>query len=114
MRIIAIDPGTHFSAVVIWKNKAIQSHWKIANAEVLRLMKSLTKDIPTTLCVEMIASYGMPVGREVFETAVWIGRYIQCWLDIEPYSTHHLIYRRDVKVYLCGSMKAKDGNTSLG
>ena len=55
----------------------------------------------------MIASYGMPVGREVFETCVWIGRFQQAWHDPEAV---RLVYRRDVKLHLCGSPKAKDGN----
>jgi hypothetical protein len=59
-----------------------------------------------TLAVEMIASYGMPVGREVFETCVWIGRFVQAW---QP-GAHEFVYRRDVKMYLCGSNRAKDGN----
>ena len=46
------------------------------------------------LVIEMIASYGMPVGKEVFDTCVWIGRFIQ----------------QDEKMNICGSMKAKDSN----
>src|SRR5699024_5972970 len=56
------------------------------------------------LVVEMIASDGMPVGREVFETCLWIGRFIQAAGGAE------LVYRRDVKLHLCGSARAKDAN----
>ncbi len=58
------------------------------------------------LAIEMIASYGMPVGKEVFETAFWAGRFAQAW---EP-GAWDLVYRKDVKVHLCGSFRAKDGN----
>lgn len=57
------------------------------------------------MAIEMIASYGMPVGREVFETCLWIGRFIEAWGG--PYT---LVYRRDVKLHLCGQARAKDGN----
>lgn len=110
MRIIGIDPGTTESAVVLWSEGEIQSHYKLPHQDVLGLLKQLSDDSVTKLAVEMVASYGMPVGREVFETVLWIGRYIECWLTLHPFSTTHLVYRRDVKVYLCGSMKAKDGN----
>ncbi|MBQ1764316.1 MAG: hypothetical protein IIZ92_15615 [Aquincola sp.] len=60
-----------------------------------------------TLAIEMIASYGMPVGREVFETCVWIGRFVQAWHSPDKV---RLVYRRDVKLHLCGSPRAKDPN----
>lgn len=56
----------------------------------------------------MIASYGMAVGKEVFETCVWIGRFIEIarFKNIEV----EYIYRKDEKMNLCNSMKAKDSN----
>ena len=59
------------------------------------------------LAIEMIASYGMAVGREVFETCVWIGRFKQAYPDPDAVK---LVYRKDVKLHLCGSARAKDAN----
>lgn len=53
----------------------------------------------------MIASYGMPVGKEVFETCVWIGKFAEASGMKENY-----IYRKEEKMNLCHSMKAKDSN----
>jgi hypothetical protein len=77
------------------------------NADMLqKVMRGLF--VPgTQLAIEMIASYGMPVGREVFETCVWIGRFRQAWRDPEAV---RLVYRKDVKLHLCGSPRAKDAN----
>lgn len=56
----------------------------------------------------MVASYGMPVGETVFQTCVWIGRFIQQIDEIgKEYS---YIYRKDEKINICHSMKAKDSN----
>jgi hypothetical protein len=57
------------------------------------------------LGIEMIACYGMPVGAEVFETCIWIGRFIERWGSHAFY-----IYRKDVKLHLCGQARAKDAN----
>jgi len=57
------------------------------------------------IVIEMIASYGMPVGKEVFETCVWIGKFVQASNLNEKY-----IYRKDEKINICHSMKAKDSN----
>jgi hypothetical protein len=55
----------------------------------------------------MIASYGMAVGREVFETCVWIGRFTQAW---HAPAAVELVYRQDVKLHLCGNPRARDAN----
>lgn len=102
--ILAIDPGPEQSAFVLYddEKRDVRMFAKVPNMEMLGL---LSKHKARVLVVEMIASYGMPVGREVFETCVWIGRYIERW-PVE----YELLYRSAVKMHLCGSMRAKDGN----
>ena len=107
--VLALDPGTTETAFVLYQAGRVcpvLEHGKKPNAEVLELLPRFSRVLGVTLAVEMIASYGMPVGREVFETCVWIGRFVQAW---QP-GAHELVYRRDVKMFLCGSNRAKDGN----
>jgi hypothetical protein len=66
-------------------------------------------DTPTHCVIEMIASYGMAVGREVFDTCRWVGRFQQQWESFHE-STCELVYRRAVKMHLCGNNTAKDAN----
>lgn len=76
----------------------------MTNGDMLDQIRASSAD---RLAIEMIASYGMPVGREVFETCVWIGRFVQAWKD--PAAVE-LVYRKEVKLHLCGSPRAKDPN----
>ena len=102
--IIAIDPGTTESAYVAYRGGKVLEFAKIDNDELLRMIVDKNLE-PERFAIEMIASYGMPVGREVFETCVWIGRFMQAaGGDVD------LVYRKDVKMHLCGSTRAKDGN----
>lgn len=65
-------------------------------------------DTDILLAIEMVASYGMPVGETVFETCVWIGRFIEgLKFAVRGFSK---VYRKDEKINLCHSMKAKDSN----
>lgn len=109
--ILAIDPGTEQSGWCLYdpEIRRVSSCDVDDNHGILNLLKesaNLAHPIKK-VCIEMVASYGMPVGKEVFETVRWIGRFQQAWRDPEAV---RLIYRRDVKLYLCGSMKAKDAN----
>ena len=60
------------------------------------------------LVIEMVASYGMPVGETVFETCVWIGKFMQIAEDRKK--KVNKVYRKDEKMNICNSMKAKDSN----
>lgn len=100
--VLAVDPGTYESAYVLYADGMLSRFDKVANEEMLKLVQTLSYE---RLAMEMIASYGMPVGREVFTTVLWIGRMIQA--STRP---HLLVERREVKLHLCGQSRAKDPN----
>ncbi|WP_242421714.1 hypothetical protein [Achromobacter xylosoxidans] len=100
--ILALDPGTDKTGWCLLLGDRVIGSGVEPNDQMLA--KVLARGA-TTLAVEMIASYGMPVGREVFETCVWIGRFVQAWGGAVE-----MVYRKDVKMHLCGTAKAKDGN----
>jgi hypothetical protein len=99
MMLLAIDPGPSRSAWVILNEQGQLVEFGIdANADTLDMLAQDTGF--EHVAIEMIACYGMPVGKEVFETCLWIGRYLQAW--DRPYT---LIYRNDVKMHLCHQIK---------
>lgn len=105
--ILAIDPGTTESGFVAFVDGKVVVSGVNSNASILAALPIYAGGEPWTLAIEMIASYGMPVGREVFETCVWIGRFQQAWHEPEAV---RLVYRKDVKMHVCGNASAKDPN----
>jgi hypothetical protein len=104
-RILALDPGTNETAYIVWDGSTIHAKGILTNEQMLSLLKSGDLMPYQEAAIEMVASYGMAVGREVFETCLWVGRYIE-----RCKAPHRLIYRKDVKLHLCNSPRAKDGN----
>ena len=110
MTVLAIDPGPTESAFVRWDGMKILDKGKIGNLDLLGCLSSEAAR-PPFLAIEMIACYGMAVGKEVFETCVWIGRFSERWIDtVKNEDAVTRIKRGEVKMHLCHSMKAKDGN----
>lgn len=104
MYIIAIDPGCDKSAIVQWDGQRVLSAEILENEMCLSCLKTFNPE-QGLLVLEMVSSYGMPVGREVFETVFWIGRFFESWKGEKQ-----RVYRRDVKLHHCNSAKAKDSN----
>lgn len=101
--ILGIDPGTHESGFAFVQHGIVVLSGIEDNYQILRRLHDMHPGYQVV--IEMIASYGMPVGAEVFETCVWIGRFTEAFSgDVTQ------IYRRDVKLHLCGTARAKDGN----
>jgi hypothetical protein len=105
--ILAIDPGNALSGYA-FINAATRRPLhvaKISNTDLRQALRERALGNADHVAIEMVASYGMAVGREVFETCVWIGRFIES-ARVEA----QLVYRRDIKLHHCHSSKAKDSN----
>ena len=101
MKLLAIDPGTTQSAWCRIEDGIPTQFGTLPN----NVFRGVIRSAKTTECViEMVACYGMPVGREVFETAVWIGRFIETW-NTNHVNDPHRIVRNDVKLTLCHSSR---------
>jgi len=108
MIILGVDPGTVQSGYVVFNSDGMEvlESGVINNEEFLHLSVWDSADI---VCMEMIASYGMPVGQTTFETTVWIGRFIQTCIYKDK--KFELLYKKkDINPTLCHSNKAKDAN----
>jgi hypothetical protein len=108
MKIIAIDPGRFKSAWLVYNNKTkMPEMFGISQNE--NLLSALTSGFKYCefLAIEMVEYMGMSVGRTIFETVFWTGRFVQAYRGGEG---HKKIARRDVKMHLCNSMRAKDAN----
>ena len=102
--VVAIDPGTTHSAFVIMCKPldCIVEFGKMANEDLLKHLRS--KKFYFNLVIEEIQSYGMPVGKTVFDTCIWTGRFLQGLGG----SNESLIPRRTVKLHCTGSVKTTD------
>jgi len=112
-KLLAIDPGTDKTAWVVMAEdgKTILAHDITANKDMFDVLSKAAHYYGADrMAIEMMASMGMAVGQSVFETAVWIGRFIQHWLYLKTWAEYELIYRADEKMHLCGNPRAKDPN----
>lgn len=109
---IGVDPGNSETAIVVVEilTNKILSSGKYSNKDALLKLENIKFEYgggtpKSELACEMIASYGMPVGKSVFDTCLMIGRIIQMWSgDVR------LITRNMVKNHICHSSRATDAN----
>lgn len=119
MKYLAIDPGNEQSAWVFYDGdtKQVLRHGLETNHELLNRIYLNTwakgedkLELPHLLAMELIQSMGMAVGQTVFDTCIWTGRLIEAWLAQNRHNNYVYVTRRQEKLHLCGSMRAKDTN----
>ena len=111
MNILAIDPGNVNSGWCLMDSESLEPiNFDITENRMLLpfLHREGALFPPDRVVIERVSSYGMPVGREVFETCEWVGRfsqYAEMWgLPVD------YIYRREEKLHICRDSKASDAN----
>ena len=105
--ILAIDPGTTYSGwCLLEDSKPVKWSWD----DNENILAALNNDVGVTpfpyvedVVIEDVSHYGMPVGKDVFDTVRWTGRFQQASLVDVTY-----INRPVVKLNLCGSPRAND------
>ena len=104
MRVLALDPGDTQTGYCFIDTDTLRPlrFGKEDNQNVLLLVQMETYDL---LVSERVASYGMAVGRNVFETCEWVGRYTQA-----SHAPVAYIYRQEEKLHICHDSRAKDSN----
>lgn len=117
MTVVAVDPGTCKGSLVIYCEQSKTVDCIASDVDNERLLDMVIDcidsidDAPnrrTAVVCEDIESMGMPVGAEVFQTVRWTGRLQE---RVEKAGMEvQFVKRSKVKMHLCGSARAKDGN----
>jgi hypothetical protein len=104
--IIGLDPGPVQSALVLLQGDRVLNSWYCPNLEARGRLRDLRDSYDARLVIEQIASFGMAVGAEVFETVYWSGIFAESYGLDQTYR----LKRLDVKMALCHDSRAKDAN----
>ena len=111
--ILAIDPGTKESGWVRFDGDCILESGLSPNADLLARLRIVGGYIanglhmPMALAIERFEARGMPIGDESVQTILWTGRFVQAWHKPDEVV---MVKRSAVKLHLCGTTRAKDGN----
>lgn len=112
MKILGIDPGTTESGVAIYDTDShtVPYMGVVDNETVLRDVMLNSFD---TVAIEMVASYGMPVGATTFETVYWIGRFAErCMNRVGEENVFRYYKKTDINPTICFNSNVKDKNIS--
>jgi hypothetical protein len=120
MLILAVDPGNEETAWLVYNSEFqhIVACRKERNERLVKRFGAFLPDgkrpfclpghgglvIPEMMAIEMVQHFGMGVGQDIFETCVWIGRFMEQW---GPWMTHW-VYRMQVKMHVCHHSRATD------
>jgi hypothetical protein len=111
--IFALDPGPKKTA---WFEIELGNQfckdpyglWAFGETDNLNILHTIPQNYNRVVVCEEIASFGMPVGAETFETVRWEGEYRHLCralgIEFQP------VKRHDIKMHHCHSARASDAN----
>lgn len=112
MRILAIDPGSEQSAMVLYHTERREiEHRAIQPNDDLVLQLPALRGCADHLAIELDKAYSITFAnsqrrffpQQVLETHFQAGRFVQAWGR-----TWSRVERRDVRLHLCGTQRARD------
>jgi len=110
--LLAIDPGPRESGWVVFDEEANRpvEHGISVNHKLLPAIEYESSSFGrcTTMGIEMMEPMGMPVGRDVFFSCVWIGAFVNEWLGGDK--NVFLISQHEIRHEICGHVHAKFAN----
>jgi hypothetical protein len=111
MRVFAIDPGSTKSAYCIIDSDTLRPlYFGILPNDELRIeIQEWRFEETDVAAIENLQSYGNLIGRDVLETAQWIGRFYEC-LVRKTYTAPLFVLRMEEKMHICHDSKAGDSN----
>ena len=110
MIVLSIDTGTTESAYAVMnyhKQERLVEFGKIHNDAMIDKIINLSSKI-NFVCYEEFASYGMPIGQTTMKSIWWNGYF--CAICEKSNLPFYPVLRKDVKMHICQTMKAKDAN----
>jgi len=107
MTILGIDPGSTMTAYVVLGEHGIETHCKVGNEEMLRIIRFDGLSLPghAVVVIEQIRGYGIRAGNELFDTVHWGGRFEEA-----ACRRNHVVMlpRKTIVTHLCGHGQAGD------
>ena len=113
--IIAFDPGNEQTGwvVVLADNSKLLYKNKELNSECLKKLNIFLNKEEFNIInvgIEYVSSYGMATNQTVLDTATFSG--ILAWIFRSRQIPCEFVFRKSVKMFLCGSVRAKDAEVN--
>lgn len=112
MKVIAIDPGNRESALCVIDKESLKplDFCIMENEALRRYIREMKYHEGDVAAIEMLQSYGNLIGKDVLETAVWIGRFYETLLRLTTPFPPALVFRMEEKTHICHDSRANDAN----
>lgn len=112
MKVIALDPGNTKSAFCVINGETLRPlDFGIKENEALRhyIRHEIRFEEGDVAAVEMLQSYGNLIGKDVLETAVWVGRFYETLARLVATPPIY-VFRMEEKMHICNDSRAGDAN----
>lgn len=109
MRILGLDTGTEETGWVIYDTESHTVPQMGIDDNSFVLSEVVGSNEYDVASLEMVASYGMPVGATTFETVYWIGRFAER-AEALGKKTFRYYKKKDVNPAICFTPNVKDNH----